>query len=67
MNITEMREEAIRQFVKKVEAIDDSKSLEAVLALVDDIGKQETTKLDLTRHYDTIKSKYSQVLHKLAQ
>ena len=67
MSITEIKEEAISQFAIKVEAMDDPQALQMLLDFVDSIGKDNNDTLNLPRHYNSIKAKYSSVLEKLAQ
>ncbi len=67
MSIGEIKEEAIRQFVTKVEAMDNYESLQELLTLADSIGKENSKALDLSRHYDFIKAKYSSLFYKFVQ
>jgi hypothetical protein len=67
MNVAELKEEAIRQFVDKVEATDDEKVLKIILDFLSRINVQDTDGINLARHYESIKSKYSTVLKRLAE
>ena len=67
MSIAEIKEEAIRQFAIKVEAMDDRASLQIVLDFLSGIGKDDKNAVNLSRHYDSIKLKYGSVLEKLAK
>ncbi len=66
MSVLELIEEAIRQFSIKVESLDDEAALVMVLDFLKGINRN-TDGLSLSRHYDSIKSKYGSVLEKLAR
>jgi hypothetical protein len=67
MSVAELKEEAIRQFTIKVEAMDDEATLTVVLDFLKGIGKNDKNGVNLSRHYEQIKLKYRSVLEKLAQ
>ena len=67
MSISAIKEEAIRQFALKVEAMDDEASLKIVLEFLNGIGKNDKNAMNLSRHYESIKLKYASVLEKLAK
>lgn len=67
MSILELKEEAIRQFAVKVEAMDDEAALKVVLHFLDGIHTKDGNAQNLSHHYESIKQKYSAVLEKLAQ
>ena len=67
MSVAELKEEAIRQFAMKVEFIDDEKGLKMVLEFLNGIHADDKKSVNLSRHYDNIKSKYASVLKKLAE
>ena len=66
MSVLELKEEAIRQFALKVESLDDEAALVMVLDFLKGINTN-TDGLSLSRHYNSIKSKYGPVLEKLAR
>ena len=67
MSILEIKEEAIKQFALKVERINDEASLNVILAFLDGIGNSGNDPLSLSKHYESIKSKYGSVLERLAK
>ncbi|MCW3120927.1 MAG: hypothetical protein JWQ38_419 [Flavipsychrobacter sp.] len=67
MSVSAIKEEAIRQFALKVEAMDDEASLKIVLDFLNGIGKKEENSMNLSSHYESIKVKYASVLEKLAK
>jgi len=67
MSVTELKEEAIRQFAIKVELMDDEKALQMVLDFLNGINSGDKNGINLSRHYDSIKQKYGSVLEKLAK
>ena len=67
MSVLELKEEAIRQFAVKVESMDDETALKMVLDFLKGIKADDKNGISLSRHYDSIKLKYSSVLEKLAQ
>lgn len=67
MSVAELKEEAIRQFVQKVEATGDEKVLEMIVAFLKGIDVSDTNPVNLARHYDSIKARYGSVLQKLAE
>lgn len=67
MSIAELKEEAIRQFAVKVDAMEDEAALKVVLAFLSGIHTGDENGLSLSRHYESIKLKYGSVLEKLAQ
>lgn len=67
MSVAELKEEALRQFAIKVKSTDDEKVLEMILDFVKGINAEDANAVNLSRHYDAIKAKYSSVLQKLAQ
>jgi hypothetical protein len=67
MSVAALKEEAIRQFAIKVEAIDDEAGLILVLDFLNGIRSEDKGAIDLARHYDSIKQRYSAVLEKLAK
>ena len=67
MSFAELKEEAIRQFAIKVEDIDDEAALLVVLEFLKGINKEDKMGVNLSRHYDSIKLKYGNVLQKLAK
>jgi hypothetical protein len=67
MSVAELKEEAIRQFAVKVEAIEDETALKMVLDFLSGIHAGDKQAINLSRHYETIKAKYGTVLKKLAE
>jgi len=67
MSVIELKEEAIRQFAIKVESMDDEVALKMVLDFLNGIKANDNGAINLSKHYDSIKQKYGQVLQKLAQ
>jgi len=66
MSISELKEEAIRQFAVKVEAADDEKVLEMILDFLKGINSNDKNGVNLSRHYEAIKQRYGSVLVRLA-
>jgi hypothetical protein len=67
MGIAEIKEEAIRQFTIKVEAMDNQASLQMVLEYVNSLGNNDNDMINLSQHYESIKLKYGTVLEQLAK
>ncbi len=67
MSVATLKEEAIRQFAIKVEAMEDEAALKVVLDFLKGIHGDDKGAINLSHHYESIKSKYSAVLEKLAQ
>ncbi len=67
MSVAELKEEAIRQFAIKVEATEDEDTLKVILDFLNGIKADDERGINLSRHYDDIKARYSAVLQKLAQ
>jgi hypothetical protein len=67
MSIAELKEEAIRQFAAKVEAMEDETALKVVLDFLNGIHADDKHGINLSHHYESIKLKYGSVLQKLAQ
>ena len=67
MSLLEIKEEAIKQFAIKVEALNDEASLNVILEFLGGIGKGSNDHVNLSKHYESIKNKYGSVLEKLAQ
>lgn len=67
MSITEIKEELITEFVKKIDRIEDEASLNVILEFLNGIGMSSPADINLSKHYESIKQKYSSVLAKLAQ
>lgn len=67
MSVLELKEEAIRQFAIKVEAMDDEAGLKIVLDFLKGISAEDKNGANLSRHYEDIKLKYGSVLEKLAK
>ena len=67
MSVAELKEEAIRQFAVKVEAMEDETALKIILDFLDGIKAGETNSISLSHHYDSIRAKYGSVLKKLAE
>ena len=61
MSVAEMKIEAINQITRLTE----ESSLKEILEHLSKLNKQK--ELNLSQHYDEIKSKYEEVLKKLAQ
>ena len=66
MSVGEKKEEALRRLKQKLETTDDEQIVNAILEMISNIDTNEKT-IDLSRHYNDIKSKYADVLMKLAQ
>ncbi len=66
MSVVELKEEAIRQFARKVEATDDERVLIMIVEFLNGLQVEDSNQLNLSQHYDKIRSKYSTVLKKLA-
>ena len=67
MSVSELKEEAIRQFAIKVESMEDETALKIVLDFLKGIKADDKDGINLSSHYDSIKLKYGPVLAKLAQ
>jgi hypothetical protein len=67
MSVLELKEEAIRQFAIKVDSLDDEATLTMVLDFLKRIGVGDEHGINLSRHYESIKSQYGPVLEKLAK
>jgi hypothetical protein len=67
MSVSTIKEETIRLFAIKVEAMEDESALKMVLEFLNGIGKNDKEGINLSHHYENIKRKYSSVLEKLAQ
>ena len=67
MSVAELKEEAIRQFAIKVEATEDENVLKIILDFLSTIDAKDKNGINLSRHYNHIKAKYSSVLKKLAE
>jgi hypothetical protein len=67
MSIIELKEEAIRQFALKVEAMKDETALKEVLDFLSGIKGGDAQNINLSRHYNDIKAKHGDVLKKLAE
>ena len=67
MSVSQLKEEAIRQFAIKVESMDDEMALKVVLDFLKGISTGDKNGINLSRHYESIKSKYGSVLEKLAK
>lgn len=66
MRSEEIKKEAMQRLRAKLDATDDELVLIGILDMLDTI-ETGNKRLDLSRHYDAIKSKYGDVLNKLAQ
>ncbi len=67
MSVAELKEEAIRRFAIKVESASNEKVLRVILDFLDGIEGEDKDGINLSRHYDSIKTKYGSVLKKLAE
>ena len=67
MSVAELKEEAIRQFAVKVDALEDETALKMVLDFLSGIKAGDKEGLNLSRHYNVIKAKYGPVLKRLAE
>ena len=67
MSVSELKEEAIRHFAIKVESMNDETALNIVLDFLKGIRTGDKNGINLSRHYDSIKLKYGQILEKLAK
>ncbi|MBX2905810.1 MAG: hypothetical protein KF744_07225 [Taibaiella sp.] len=67
MSVAELKKEAIRQFALRVESTDNENVLEMILDFLKGIKTNDDNAVNLSQHYDAIKSKYCSVLKKLAE
>ena len=67
MSVSELKEEAIRQFAIKVRSMEDETALKIVLGFLKGIRSDDSNGINLSRHYDSIKLKYGRVLEMLAE
>ncbi len=67
MSVAELKEEAIRQFAVKMEAMEDETGLKKVLDFLSTIKGGNDEGLNLSRHHSNISERYSSVLKKLAE
>ena len=67
MSVAELKEEAIRQFAIKVESAEDEAVLKIIIDFLGGIRAKDTNGISLSKHYDSIKSKYGPALKRLAE
>jgi len=67
MNISQLKAEVIRQFAFKIVTIDDEISLKAILDFLCNIDINEKNAVNLSGHYNSIRTKYDSVLKRLAE
>jgi len=56
MSVSELKEEAIRQFAIKVRSMEDETALKIVLGFLKGIRSDDSNGINLSRHYDIVSS-----------